>query len=274
VAYYKKCSIPRNVVLMIKIQGSPKDGYLVDAVLAALDVLNLFEDRDLTLAEISERLQINKSRVFRLLCTLAHRGYVEKSADGSRYRLGVKLVERAAFIHRDLRQIALPFMHMLLSEFNETVNLAILDREEVLYIEVLESSQPFRMVGSLGNRDALHCTALGKAILAYLPENDQVGILSQVEFSRFTPKTIHTLNDLTIELQKIRARGYSIDNEENDPGVGCISVPLFNNSNKPVAAISLSGPVNRVLGNQLDIVASLLKKSAEISGLLSFKVPA
>src|SRR3989449_5191675 len=137
----------------MKLPRTTDHQYVVEAVAKALDLLEAFRDsEELSLNEISRRVGLNKSRSFRLLHTLAERGYVEKIADGGRYRLGVKLFERAAHLGRDLRRIAQPFMRQLHEQFNETVNLGVIHDGEVLYIDILESSQAFRMAARAGSR--------------------------------------------------------------------------------------------------------------------------
>lgn len=255
----------------MKVARTTDDKYLVEAVARAFDILEAFRDsEELTLTEISRRVGLNTSRVFRLLHTLVECGYVERSHDGARYSLGVKLFERAACVRRDLRQISLPFMHQLLEKFNETVNLGILKNGEILYIEMLESSQPFRMAAAVGSRSPVHSTALGKAIVAYLPESDLRDLIAPKRLLKLTERTIVDPEKLKRELQSVRWRGYAIDNEETEPGAACIGAPVFDSSAKPIAAISLSGPAGRILGNQEGIVKALLPVCNEISRRLGF----
>jgi IclR family acetate operon transcriptional repressor len=120
--------------------------YVVQAVDRALDVLEAFQGSEETsLNAISKRVSLNKSRTFRLLCTLARRGYVERTPNGLGYTLGLKLLERAAHFRRDLKESAHPYMDRLRKQFNETVNLAVIHNGKLLYLNILESSRPFRM---------------------------------------------------------------------------------------------------------------------------------
>jgi len=245
--------------------------YLVESVARALDVLETFRDsEELSLSEISRRVGLNKSRSFRLLHTLAERGYVEKIADGGRYRLGVKLFERAAHLGRDLRRIAQPFMRQLHEQFNETVNLGVIHDGEVLYIDILESSQAFRMAARAGSRMPIFSTSLGKAIAAHLPESEVANLLSAQQMSKSTKRTAAENQALRNELQAVRRRGYALDNEENEPGVACLGAPIFDHTGRVLAAISVSGPVGRILGTQNRIAGSLVSICKEISGKLGF----
>jgi IclR family acetate operon transcriptional repressor len=224
------------------------DRYTVEAVARALEVLESFRNSEsLTLAEVSDRVGLNKSRVFRMLYTLAQRGYVEKSADGQRYELGIRLLERASCVRRDLRQLALPFMRQLHEKFNETVNLAVLDNQEVLYIEMLESSRSIRMAEGIGYRSPIHATALGKVIAAYLPEVELKPILKGLSMTKFTDRTITNLARLEAELEKVRHNGYALEDRESDPEGYCIGAPLFHGVGRPGAAICVSGPTDRVV---------------------------
>lgn len=246
--------------------------YAVEAVVKALDLLDAFQEaEELTLTEISERVGINKSRAFRLLYSLALRGYVERSADGTRYTLGVKLIERAACVRKDLRQLALPFMQRLHAQFNETVNLAILDRGEVLYIEMLESSQPFRMAAAVGSRSPWHSTALGKAIVAHLPEDEWHSLISAAHLMKLTERTITDREQLRKELERVRRRGYAVDEGETEPGAACIGAPIFNLDGRPIAALSLSGPAERILPRRREIAMALVAVCQELSRRLGFR---
>lgn len=239
----------------MKLARTTSGKYVVEAVAKALQVLESFTSSEgLTLMDISRRLGLNKSRTFRLLYTLADGGYVERSADGSRYKLGVKLFERAALVRRDIRDVARPFMLELQERFNEMVNLGLLDNGHVLYLDIVESSRPFRMSATIGCRMVAHQTSMGKAILAYLPADDPAspkhGLLPRLSKAR--------LQALQRELHLVRSRGYAVDNQENEPGVACIGAPVLDAAGIPVAAMSISGPVHRILANEKKIADSLV----------------
>ena len=244
----------------------PLERYTVDSVSKALQVLDTFrQSEELSLAEITERVGLNKSRVFRLLHTLAEYGYIERNDTGTRYALGVKLLERAACVRRDLRQLALPYMRQLHELFNETINLGVLDKEQILYVEMLESSRPIRMAEAVGSRSALHSTALGKAILAHLPDEECSELLVPARFYKYTEHTITNLKMMKDELELVWQRGYAFDDRENDTEGFCIGAPFFNASGRPVAAISVSGPYDRVQAASDDICKELLRICGEIS---------
>ncbi len=227
--------------------ASRPDPYIVDAVTCALDVLDAFQGAgELGLEDIRRATGLTKSRSFRLLHTLAARGYVEKSTDGARYRLGIRICERAAQVRRDLRRVALDVMRPLSQRFNESVNLGVLQGGEVLYLDILESSRPFRMAASVGSRMPVESTALGKVIAAHLPAEECAALPCS------SPETFRR------ELQLARRRGYALDPEENEPGVSCIGAALLDPSGYPVGAISISGPTHRMSAQRREMAEALL----------------
>src|SRR5215469_803279 len=247
----------------MKLPKESDDKYVVEAVVKALDVLEAFQDsEELQLSEISRRVSLNKSRAFRLLYTLCERGYVERASDGHRYRLGLKLFEHASNLRRDVKQLAQPYMRKLQQLFNETINLAVLHNGEVLYVDLLESSRPFRMSAMIGSRMPIANTSLGKALIARAAEHE----LEQV-FDTLTPTE---LRKLRTEMEIVKRRGYATDQEENEPGVACIGAPIVNESGVSVGALSISGPSSRILKQEREIGATLAATCREISRQMGF----
>ena len=247
----------------MKLPKESDDKYVVEAVVKALDVLEAFQDsEELQLSEISRRVSLNKSRAFRLLYTLCERGYVERASDGHRYRLGLKLFEHASNLRRDVKQLAQPYMRRLQQLFNETVNLAVLHNGEVLYVDLLESSRPFRMSAMIGSRMPIANTSLGKALIARAAEHE----LEQV-FDTLAPAE---LRKLRTEMEIVRRRGYATDHEENEPGVACIGAPILNEAGVSVAAMSVSGPSARMLKQEREIGTALASLCKELSRQIGF----
>ena len=255
------CFASRNPTM--KLPRETNDKYVVEAVLKALDVLESFRDsEELQLSEISKRVSLNKSRAFRLLHTLCERGYVERGTDGHRYRLGIKLFEHASSLRRDVKQVAQPYMRKLQLRFNETINLAVLHAGEVLYIDLLESSRPFRMSAMVGSRMAIANTSLGKALITYAAEHDLEAV-----FDTLTPTE---LRKLRTEMEIVKRRGYATDQEENEPGVACIGASIVNEAGVSVGALSISGPSSRILKQEREIGATLAATCKEISRQMGF----
>lgn len=254
------------------------DRYAVEVVDRALAILELLRDAraPLGLQEISSRLGLVKSSGFRLLCTLERRGYVERAEGNGRYQLGAKwlLYSHGPARRRPLSEIALPHMHRLLETFGETVNLGVLRDEEVLYLEMLESSHSFRMAARLGSRSPVHSSALGKAIAAHLGEEDVDQIIRKRGFPALTSRTITSIAAWKRELARTRSRGYSEDNGETEPEASCIGAPLFGADGRVVGAISLSGPASRVRALKAHAVPALVEACGAISRALGHSVPA
>lgn len=248
----------------MKVPRTTSGKYVVEAVFKAIDVLEAFQGSEgLSLNQISQRVGLNRSRTFRLLHTLAERGYVERNEEGTSYRLGIKLFERAANVRRDVKDVARPVMLELRQRFNEMVNLSVLEDGYVLYLEIVESSRPFRMSATVGCRMPAHHTSMGKAMLAGNPSCFESGLLAQQSRQR--------LQKLRKELKMVQDRGYAVDDEENEPGVACIGAPILDMQGLPVAAMSVSGPVQRVLGNEKKIAEALVAACASVSKGLGYK---
>ncbi len=251
----------------MKVARTTSGKYVVEAVAKALDVLETFSGPNgFTLNEISRRVGLNKSRTFRLLYTLAERGYVERSADGSQYKLGLKLFERAANVRRDIKDIAHPFMLELHQRFNEMVNLSVLDNGHVLYVDIVESTRPFRMSATVGCRMEPAKTSMGKAMLAALAAQDP----ASPYYSLLARLPRQRLQSIRRDLELVRQRGYAVDNEENEPGVACIGAAILNAAGRPTAAMSVSGPVHRILANEKKIAAALVAACRGASASLGF----
>lgn len=240
--------------------------YSVEAVVKALEVLESFRSaEDLTLDEVSQRVGMNKSRVFRLLQTLAERGYVDRCENGRRYRLGAKLIEHASGMRRDINHAAHPVLQRIHDRFNETVNLGILSDGDILYIEILESKRLYRMSATVGVRELAHRTAMGKSILARFTSAEPLPGTSLLSKSRKAA--------LAKDLQKIRKQGYAIDAEDNEPGVTCIGVSVLDGSGHPVAAVSVSGPSHRIRSRETEIAGYLVAECGALSRNLGYSGP-
>lgn len=201
----------------------------------------------MSIMEISKKLKIYPSTIHRVLNTLKYRGYVEQNSADQKYRLGLKLVElgMARYHQIDLVKEAHSFLKELVDQCNETVHLGILDNTEVLYLAKEESSQTIRMCSHVGKRAPLHCTALGKVLLAYLPEGERKKILGKKELSRLTEKTITDKKELEKELSKVKKQDFTLDRGENEKDVRCIAAPIRNYQGKVIAALSISSPAYR-----------------------------
>jgi len=249
--------------------------YNIRSVSRALELLKTFSgaQSELSLAEISRRLNLNRSTTFRLLVTLQAHDYLEQDRESRKYRLGVTCLELGSvFLNQsDIRKEALPILSRLRDECKEAVHLARLAGSEVVYLEKLEGLLPIGIMGSrVGGRAPAHCTGLGKAMLAYLPETEICQLYAESGLHRFTPNTITDVTELLSELVSIRERGYAIDNEEHEPDVKCVAVPIWNYRQKVVGAISVSGPASRI--DQAIAGRELVAKVKEAGQAISSRV--
>jgi DNA-binding IclR family transcriptional regulator len=217
----------------------------------------------LQLKDVAQQTAINKSTAYRFLAHLEHEGYVFRDSSGA-YAIGVRLARLAlgTSYQTTLRKISRPILQQLWRATGETVNLAVMDGREVLYLDVMESSHTFRLVSQVGIRRPVYCTALGKVMLAFIPEEEQQYFFQGMSFERFTPHTLKNAAQLRKEFIAIRQRGYSIDNEEAYLGSRCIGAPIFEASGKIAAAVSVSGPTTRVTRERVSTFAAAARSAA------------
>ncbi|NPA15849.1 MAG: IclR family transcriptional regulator [Deferribacteres bacterium] len=257
-----------------------KSEYLIQSVSNACDILESFslDEEELGINELAKRLELNKNQVQRLLATLEFRGFVERSRLTGGYKLGLKIFELGQVYTRRLQifKKAKPILEMVVKECNETAYLGDLRGEYVVYLMSEETSKPVRAVSRVGSRFMPHSTALGKAILAFLPEEEIDKIYPEEELKVFTSNTIKTKSQLKKELKEIRERGYALDMEETEYGVRCIGAPIFNYTTKVIAGISISGPVTRFTEERIEneLAPTIVEAAKKLSQILGFDIGA
>ena len=226
-----------------------------------------------TLTQLSHRTQLNISTCHHLLSTLVARGYVAKVPVRRSYALGARILylSNACLRQVDLPARAAPFIEKINERTGETVHLAVLQGDAMMKVAKRESRHPVRVdTGTLGKTDAAHATATGKAMLAWLPEDDMRRVLSH-GLTRFTPKTICEWPSLIEALRHVRRNGYAIDDEEYQPGVICIGAAIRDHNGAVVGAISASTPTMRANDEHLSLVreqvcSAVRALSAELGG--------
>jgi len=237
---------------------------IIQSIDRALQILELFslEKPEWGVTEISKALNIYKSNVHNVLTTLAEKGFIIKDSKTDKYKLGIKFFELGSIVikNMDLRKIAHPYIEELSKEFNETVHLGILDKGRVISIEGEESAKGLSSHIEIGRRAPLHCTAVGKAIMAYLSEEEINLIIKEKGLKRFTENTITTKKDLRNEFKKIREQGYAVDNIEHEEGVRCVAGPIRDYTGKVIASMSISGPAFRINEGKIPIIAKKVKE--------------
>ncbi len=216
-----------------------------------------------TLKEISELTLINKSTALRILAHLENQGYVERDDRGG-YRPAGRLgrLGRRSSLEVNLREAASAPLREVWRITQETVNLGILDGLEVVYLDSIESPQSFRLVAASGTHAAAYRTALGKAILAHVSPEQADTLVNSFSYQPYTPKTITSAGELREELARVRLRGYAIDDEESVLGVRCLAVAVLNDEHRPIAGISISGPISRMSNERLPEFAAAIRTAA------------
>lgn len=223
--------------------------YIVKPVYKALQVLRCLGEADhpLSLGEVCRRSGLPKSTTFKYLRTLRESGFAAHDADTDTYRIGLLLWElgQLSTDQSRVRELALPEMLKLHRTFDETVNLAVPDGKEAVYLEMIESTRSLRMQARLGARDPLYSTAVGKAILSALPADAWRRRVPHQLVTR-TPATITTIAALRKELERTRERGFAVERGENEPDASCVAAPILDRRGQVVAAISISAPDTRL----------------------------
>jgi len=245
---------------------------VLNKTFSILEIL-LQQGSAMNMTEISKKLGLYPSTIHRILDTLKHWGYVEQDSHTHKYQLGLKLLEleMAKLQQIDLVREATPYLKELVNQCNETVHLGVLKEGDVLYSAKEESSQTIRMCSYVGKRSPLHCTALGKVLLAYLPEEERKKILDKRELPRFTEKTITDKKELEKELNKVKEQGFALDIGENEKDVRCIAAPIRNYQRRVIAAVSISGPAFRIDKKiQNNLKGALIETSTKISKRLGY----
>jgi DNA-binding IclR family transcriptional regulator len=247
----------------------PRKSKPVGVLTKTLRIIDLLQDSrsPLSLHEISVQTRINKSTAFRLLTHLEGEEYLRRDDKGE-YGLGPKLLRMGSDdrVQAPLREIARESLWELWRVTQETVNLAVLDGLDVVYIDCLESPHDFRLVRNVGMRAIVYRTALGKALLAFLPREQCDMIVRSLRFQAFTPHTLTSAEQLTHELNTIRKAVYAVDSEESVLGLRCIAAPIVDKRGIAVAAVSISGPTSRITAEKTAAFANVVKTAArEIS---------
>jgi IclR family KDG regulon transcriptional repressor len=222
----------------------------IERVSLILDILGK-SPQGLSLGALSKKTSFPKGTTHRLLTSLAYFDYVRQDSITKNYHLGFKLVELGNRLlnQLDFRTEAHPFLIELAERTKETVHMVILDRNEVLYVDKVDTSEPnggLRMASMLGLRIPTHCSAVGKVLLAFLAEERLISIVKDKGLPRRTENTITDIEELKKHLQAIREQGYALDDEENEKGIKCIGAPIRDQSGEVKAAISISVPSIRV----------------------------
>lgn len=250
-----------------------KDPRIIASLQRALDILSLFgsQSPELGITDIAKALNLHKSTAAGLVYTLQRNGYIAQNPVNRRYHLGLQLIERAGVLldQIEIRKIAMPELEHLRDWSSESVNLAILEENQVIYIERLLTDKSLGFRNHIGKRAWPHSTALGKAILSHLPPHLAREILESYPLAAMTPNTITDIDALMGQFRAFYDQGYAIEREENEIGGLCISAPIHNHSANPVAAVSVSFPLSRL---DETMIAAYGAKILEVARRISVKL--
>ena len=233
----------------------------VGVLVKAMDVLDALADESpLTVAELVARTGVSKAAAYRIVQTMERRAYLVRDADRGRYSLGPALygLGRVARSSTNLVHAARPAMESLSAEFAETVNLGVLSSGDVIYIDTIDSDQHLRTSVQIAHRDSVYSTALGKAMLAALADDALESYLDDFAPARRTVNTKMTRTAFVDDLAATRARGFSLDDEENEIGSRCVACAIVDGGSQPLAAMSVSAPTSRASYEVLDKIGDRL----------------
>jgi len=233
----------------------------IRSVERALDILLCFSSQtpELTMTQIAEQVGLYKSTVHRLLATLEERRFVQRDPDTGIYRPGIRILQMVYLTleHSDLRRLAAPFLLHLWEQQQETIDLAVLDDTDVIYLDVLESPRRVKLAATVGQRLPAHSTASGKAILAFMPE-EAVQHIFKDGIPQFTQHTLSSPEALFKNLRHAREQGFALSLEEFEEGINAIAAPILDLKDQPIASVAVAGPAYRFNREQMIEIAPLV----------------
>lgn len=240
----------------------PTQPEAVSSVLKVFSILQaLSEQKEIGVSELSQRLMMSKATTYRFLQTMKSMGYVAQEGEADKYKLTLKLFELGAksLEYVDLIELADKEMRYISEQTNEALHLGALDDNAIIYVHKIDSGYNLRMQSRIGRRNPLYSTAIGKVLLAERDEQFVRKTLKDVEFIKHTERTLENVDQLLEELVQVRAQYYAEDNEEQEPGLRCIAVPVYNRFGQVIAGLSISLPTIRFEEARLSYYVNLLQ---------------
>lgn len=246
----------------------------IQSIERAFAILELFQQTgraEASVKEISVALDMNKSTTFGLINTLTNLGYLQQNADNSKYALGLKLLNfsNTVKVQNIIIRTVHPYLEQISRKYCETVHCAVQYADSVIYVDKVEATGSIFISTQVGTRNDLHCTGVGKCILAYLPQEVQERVYAG-SLKTMTYNTITNSEQLRQEVQRVREVGYATDNEEISLGLTCLAVPVFSGPGKVGCAISVSGMTSRIRHAKENGLVDELKRAAVDISLNTF----
>lgn len=248
---------------------------VLDRTFQALDAL-ADQPAGMGVTELAVRLGLHKSTAHRILMVLEGSRYVSKDSASGKYQLGTRLMElgQSALSRLDVYEVARPHLRKLVAETGETAHMGVVRDGEVVSLVYVQSSQTLTTPSTVGARTPLYCSSIGKSILAFLPPAEIDEYLRGRALKPQTPATITSAKAFREELAVVRRQGYSLDDEEREPGLRCVGAPVRDSSGQVVAAISIAGPVFRITKDRLfELSSRVMFTAAQISVALGHSAP-
>jgi IclR family transcriptional regulator, KDG regulon repressor len=258
-------------------KAHPKRSYSITSLQRGLKLLTLFSKAEggLTATQVVKLSGLPISTVHRFLMNLESTGFLNCDGTGV-YHLGTACFSlgQSALRRLDIRRLSFPYLQELNRITRETVHLTVRHELLVVYVEKLDSPEPLRMFSRIGAAVPLHCTAVGKVMLAYMPPEEQAAALLQLEIKRRTQNTINTVQGLQAHVERVRRSGYACDLEENELHIRCVAAPIWDHTGSVNASLSVTGPVVRMSMTRLRQIAPLVQRAGlQISRELGYQPP-
>ena len=254
---------------------SQKRTYNITALQRGLRLLHLFSEspRGLTAKQVAGLTRLPVSTVHRFLANLVSAGFLNRDRDGN-HQLGIACftLGHAAAGQLDIRRLSLPFLRELNQQTRETIHLTVRHGLSAVYVEKLDSPQPLRIHSRIGAAVPLYCTAVGKVMLAFLPQDEQDRVLPELRIKRLTPNTVNSLQALRNELQRVRKNGYACDMEEHELHIRCVAAPIWDHAGCVQSSLSITAPAVRMPLVRLRQLAPMIQAAGlQISRELGYR---
>jgi IclR family KDG regulon transcriptional repressor len=272
---------PVAVMVNAKLQRTskaPVERYRIHVIDRAAQILDCFgfDHQELSVSEIGAKTGLHRSTAHRILMALEYNDLIKQNPSTGKYHLGIKLFKlgHQAVSQLNLREICRPFLSRLMNDTKETIHLAVLDDDQVLYLDKVEGPHALRMPSRVGRYIPTYCTSLGKAMLSCLDDQEVKSILRRQTLKPHTENTVKNINQLLADLRSVRKRGYAVDNEEIEIGLRCVGAPLRDYTGGMVGAISVAAPSARLSEKNTPVIGRMvIAIAAEISEQLGFEKP-